>query len=57
MGPEKRRRVTDKICDQTRKRKADEVVSWFEYDFARGPYKFRRLDSFNAQVNDAGAFV
>ena len=33
------------------KRNSDEMMSWHEFWLARGPYKFRRIESWSADVN------
>jgi hypothetical protein len=33
------------------KRNEDEMLSWSEYWFVRGPYKFRRIATWSANVN------
>ena len=48
-------RRTPRLCRaMADKRKAEEMITWWEYDFLHiMPYKFRRLLTWNPAINDA----
>ena len=58
MAPKWTRRIRDapvvaNVVALLGKRPSSDVKSWWEYFFDYEPYKFRRLNTWSAQANDA----